>query len=816
MKRRWWLWIGLPALLLGACGAWVLADWWFCLPAEARAEYVGRDECQRCHEKEMKLWTGSDHDKAMDHAWPDTVLADFNNTEFTNYGVTSKFSRRGDEFFALTDGPDGALQEFKIDYVFGVYPLQQYLVTFPQGRVQCLPIAWDVPNKRWFHLYPGELIRHDDILHWTKPLQNWNYMCADCHSTNLRRNFDLKTETYHTTWSEIDVSCETCHGPGSLHVKLADKKWFFWDRQRGMALPQLKSADHRVEIETCAPCHARRRIVADGGAGGARFMDHYLPELMDTALYYPDGQILEEDYEYGSFTQSKMYHNAVRCSDCHNPHSLYVNFSKIDAETGRARVVDNRACGGANGQCHLLSKYDTPQHDHHPKREQPGALCVDCHMPITPYMVVDPRRDHSLRIPRPQLTVDLGIPNACNRCHNDPAKGETAKWAVEKVEQWYGKKTEPQQFAYAIAAGRQGELRGEKLLDAVVRRKELSAMVRSSALSLLVQYPEGWSAATHNLNDAEPLVRATAVRAMEMAGPDECFRHLRRALTDPLRAVRTEAARILVAVPTSEFQPAERRAFDLALQEYIDGQGAMNDQPGAHVALAMVYERQDKADRAEGEYRTALRLDPEFVPARVNLAMLFSATGRREAAIAAFRETVALAERRLATALDIAKQLPAVRKKLAEAPHGSATLGTLEAQVRALEARGDEARDLERLLGRSHYSMGLLWAEEEKSLGQAERELATAARLLPLDPRIRYNHGLALAKLGRAEAAEHELKNAYALVPNEPDFAVGLATFYRDQQRWADALPYAEQLVRLRPSDAGWRQLLQDVQQHLK
>ncbi|MFH1264437.1 MAG: multiheme c-type cytochrome, partial [Planctomycetota bacterium] len=281
---------------------WLAVDWWTCLP-EGEAEsatYVGREVCGRCHEKELREWTGSDHDLAMDHATSETVLGNFDDQEFTHFAVTSKMFRRDGEFFITTDGGDGQMQTFPIKYTFGFRPLQQYLVEFPDGRVQCLPITWDTENERWYHLYPGEPIPHDDVLHWTRPLQNWNYMCAECHSTNLQKNYSLADNAYHTTFSEIDVSCETCHGPGSLHVELADAWGVFWDRRYGYGLPRLKAPDPRVEIETCAPCHSRRRIVFPGSRPGRKLLDHYLPEVLDNNLYYADGQVLEEDYVYGS------------------------------------------------------------------------------------------------------------------------------------------------------------------------------------------------------------------------------------------------------------------------------------------------------------------------------------------------------------------------------------------------------------------------------------------------------------------------------------------------------------------------------------
>ncbi len=731
-------------LLLAVCvvlcsaGALLWLDWWICMSEGETAGYVGREKCAECHPAETEAWIGSDHDRAMDLATPENVLGSFDDQEFTHQrsgpdgfrGATSKMSRRGDEFFVTTDNAAGQLETFPVKYVFGVHPLQQYLVEFPDGRVQCLPIAWDTKAQRWFHLYPDEDIPAGDQLHWTGPLQNWNYMCAECHSTDLQKNYDLKTNSYHTTFSEIDVSCETCHGPGSLHVKLAESRGVFWDRRIGYGLPRLKSEDPRVEVETCAPCHSRRRIVYPGYRPGEKFLDHYMPELLDNNLYYADGQILEEDYVYGSFIQSRMHREKVRCSDCHDPH------------TARVKFDDNRLCC----QCHLPATYDTVGHHHHSDSSKPGTLCVECHMPETTYMVVDPRRDHSLRIPRPDLTLALGIPNACTGCHHDETKKETPQWAEDQVRQWYGPLKGPPHFAHAIAAGREGRPEGQQQLEAVIRRKDISAAVRASAILLLGHYPShaGHTAVERGLKDPEALVRAAAVRAMELQPPELLHQHVTPLLRDPVRAVRVEAARILTQVPMNLLGPKNREAMDAALAEYLTGQESMSDQAAAHLNMAVVKTNFGQIEEAEGEYQTALRLDPQFFPARANLAMLYNQQGRN-----------------------------------AEA----------EEQLRRLIELQPEMAD-------AHYSLGLLLAEDESRLAETADSLARAAELAPNDARIHYNHGLALQRLQRPDEAERSLKKAYELMPAVPDYLHALTILYVQQERWSRALKCAEELAR--------------------
>ena len=416
--------------------------------SQASATFIGRERCAACHPHQQEAWLGSHHDLAMQEARDDTVRGDFNDASFTHFGVTSRFFRRNGGFFINTEGPDGKLADYEISHTFGVTPLQQYLVSFPDGRMQALSIAWDSRPReagggRWFHLYPDERIPPEDELHWTRPSQNWNWMCAECHSTNLRRNYDSATDRYRTIWSEIDVSCEACHGPGSNHlawaegmaanqapdpalvatkglvVALDERRGVTWSPAAdGKPVRNPPPRGHR-EVEVCAQCHARRAGLADGLNHGAPLLETHDPVLLSPGLYFADGQQQDEVYTYGSFLQSRMHAQGVTCSDCHDPHS------------GRLRTPGNSLCA----QCHPPARYDQPGHSLHPHGSA-GAQCVACHMPVRTYMVVDPRHDHAMRVPRPDLSQRLGTPDPCTACHQDK---DTA-WAAEVIAAAFGQR----------------------------------------------------------------------------------------------------------------------------------------------------------------------------------------------------------------------------------------------------------------------------------------------------------------------------------------------------------------------------------------
>ncbi|HEY3186987.1 MAG TPA: cytochrome c3 family protein, partial [Solirubrobacteraceae bacterium] len=363
-----------------------------------------------------------------------SVRGDFDGTEFARDGVMSRFLRRDGKFVVQTDGADGKITDFPVAYTFGVAPLQQYLIEQPGGRLQGLTIAWDTERRRWFHLYPDEKTPPGDVLHWTGRYQGWNAMCASCHSTNLEKHYDARADRYATTWSEINVSCQSCHGPGERHAAAA--------RPGGDGLVDVKPR----EIEVCAPCHARRAELRAAPVPGEPLYDDYLPALLTTDLYHADGQQLGEVYEYGSYRQSRMYQAGVRCTDCHDPHRL-----TLVADGNALCVRCHQGAPDTQRFPGLRAKsYDSPEHHFH-AAGSPGALCVNCHMPARTYMVIDARRDHSIRIPRPDLTVKIGTPNACSGCHSD----RTPAWATDAIARRYGPDRAPH-YGEALAAGRAG------------------------------------------------------------------------------------------------------------------------------------------------------------------------------------------------------------------------------------------------------------------------------------------------------------------------------------------------------------------------
>ncbi|MEX2579079.1 MAG: tetratricopeptide repeat protein [Verrucomicrobiales bacterium] len=740
------------------------------------AAFVGAENCRTCHEKEFDDWLGSDHHKAMNPATEEFVLGDFDNVEFDHFGQVFRFFRKGEEFWVNAPDADGERKAMMVEYTFGHEPLQQYLIPLPGGRYQALQVCWDSRpesegGQRWFHLYPDEPVPPDDVLHWTRRHFNWNYMCADCHSTNLQKNFDAETLTYDTTWSEMNVSCEACHGPGSAHVEWAEaenavvKKEFAeladYVESKGLVVT-LKEPEEagwaidpetnqpkrttplasNVQVEACARCHSHRQLMEPVFRAGESFHDTHVPSVISDQLYHHDGQIDEEVYVYGSFVQSKMYHAGVRCTDCHDPHT-----SKLVAQ-GNALCL----------QCHQAEPYNTPAHHFHPV-DSTGASCVECHMPHKAFMVVDDRRDHSLRVPRPDLAAELGTPDACTQCHTD----QTREWATEAFKEWWGSAPRNAHYGEILSEARQGEPGSLERLIALANDLDRPAIVRAAAVETLgQQLPDAESArvVAARLGDPEPAVRIQALAALQSYPPEQRLEMAADLLDDPVRSVRAEAARVLAAA-NARFTPEQEAAFERAAAEFLAKQEAISDRAAGHMGRALFYADLGKVDDAEAAYRLATKVEPESVPARVNLAELLLEGNRPEEAEKEFRA--------------------AVESAMAENEEGL--------------ARDALARFLIRM---KRYDEGV-------------EELKLATELMPNHARTQYFYGVALNSLGQFEEAIPYLEKAHALDPYNLEYLTGLAAIFRDGGLTERSLEYARAALRLQPENPQLQQLVRSL-----
>ena len=736
---------------------------WVCLllplSALGNPSFVGSAACQGCHAVEYKAWQGSHHERAMQVASDATVLGDFGGADFKYAGTTSRFFRDEHRFMVRTEGADGEPADFEVSHTFGVAPLQQYLVTFPDGRLQALNIAWDSRpasqgGQRWFHLYPGEDIDHEDPLHWTGSQLNWNFMCADCHSTDLRKNYSSTNDTFATTWSEISVGCESCHGPGQphlawaqtqsedttanngLHIVFDDRANAHWSINEGAATAtRNRPIQARKEVETCAACHSRRISIAAGAEGQGAFLQHFMPALLTEDLYHADGQIQDEVFVWGSFIQSRMFDAGVTCSDCHDPHSQEL------------RLPGNATCL----QCHSGEAFNSRVHHHHEVESSAGE-CVSCHMPATDYMVVDPRRDHSFRVPRPDLSLEFGTPNACNGCHQE----KSVEWAAEQFRAWYPDVGKPfQDWTEAFSKARRGDRSAAPLLRDLAANISRPEIARATALRELMPFLDQTALPVLQaaLRDDSALVRMAAVGVLESVAPGDRYALASHLLDDPVRTVRIEAGRVL-APAMAQLTQAQQARVRTAVTEYAKSQEFHADRAESQANLGNLYRNLMEYSEAVTRYRKATVLDPHFSPAWVNLSDLFRSMGQDDQAIAVLREAV----------------------------QASPSSGLIR------------------------HSLGLAQVRNGDT-DAAVNSLGMAARLEPESARFTYVYAVALHSTGQLQTAIDTLVMAHDRHPHDRDILLALTTFHRDGGQLEQARSWADKLLALDPGNPQYRQL---------
>ncbi len=557
--------------------------------------FIGTETCKSCHQQEFSEWQNSHHDLAMQLADSTTILGDFDNATFKNKGINYSFFKKGSDFYVNTEGAGGKYQDYKIAYTFGVTPLQQYLIEFPDGKYQCLLAAWDAKQQKWYDLQPNLKVHHDEWMHWTGGSMTWNNMCADCHSTNLQKKYDATTGKYNTTYSIINVSCEACHGPSSTHIEYYENE----EKYKDINPPKLymdASMNSKELVQKCARCHSRRSQLTEYFDYKGHFLDHYNPSKMIDPVYELDGQIKDEDYVYGSFVQSKMYHNGVSCKDCHDVHSL-----KLKKE-GNALCLS----------CHE-PKYDTYSHHFH-KQNTEASQCINCHMTGKTYMGNDFRRDHSFRVPRPDQTLTYGTPNACNTCHTD----KTAKWASNFIKSKYGEKR-PEHYSDNLLAGYHGD---NEAFYKVFSKTNNPEIIRATALN---QYgnqslsEEEINRLIALVNDSSALVRNETVLTLGKLNQLDLSETIEPLLLDSVRLVRISAARYL-NMKNSEV--LENDSFKTAQKEYLNELKVNTDFASGQHQIALYNQAKGNTDKAIEAYKKALKIDNYYNRSRMNLALL--------------------------------------------------------------------------------------------------------------------------------------------------------------------------------------------------
>jgi predicted CXXCH cytochrome family protein len=719
MSKRRIFWLALActtmAAAIVACLLWPPRS----PGAATTASFVGTPSCANCHQEQFANWQQSHHRHAMEVADATSVLGDFNEVKFTYFGSTSRFFTRDGQYFVETDNARGELETFRIAYTFGWTPLQQYLIEFPDGRMQALGIVWDSRpaadgGQRWYHLYPEEKVTHDDPLHWTGAFQNWNSRCAACHSTNLVRNYAQEANRYNTTWQDVNVGCEACHGPGSRHVEWAgspgrsqdnglttDVRRLWTPAVGKQPIPRHGDTAMSGQLQACAGCHSRRAELQHPDVAASFFDNYTLSPLLD-GLYFSDGQMRDEVYETGSFLQSRMHQNHVSCTNCHEPHS------------GSLRVQGNGLCL----QCHQAPRFSTAEHSFH-KPDTPGAQCVNCHMPPRTYMGVDVRRDHSFRIPDPAHSLKSGTPNACTQCHTN----RNDRWAADFLAKRTGTTGPRYPHAELLAAARRNDPAIAPELLAYAGNAGNPPVLRSIALMESGRFPGPQQSDTVRaaLKSGDPLVRLGAASALDSMDAGQRLALLGPLLEDPVKSVRHAVARQLVDIPLAQAPQELRTRLGRLFDEYRNTLQHNADMPESMSDLGLFLGAQGDTEAAEKALLHARRLSPRYLAAMLNLADLHRARNRDD-----------LGE-------------PILLEALAEYPES----------------------------GDAHHMLGLLYVRTGRT-SQSVSLLRKASELAPDNPQYALVHALALIETGDRPRGLAILATAQRRFPHDTQIRLAL------------------------------------------
>ncbi len=706
--------------------------------AEAFAKYAGSESCRECHAEAFNDWMGSDHQLA--ERLPDAKLdnpAFEPPREYQHAKQTTQISSTNGTYQVSTRGLSGTKEDFQVERIIGERPLRQYLIPFPNGRLQTLDASYEPEKNEWFNVYGDEDRQPGEWGHWTGRGMSWNTQCASCHNTRLRKNYDHKADTYTTASAEMSVGCEACHGPMKAHVDWRKKYPETTDTD-----PTIKKFDKDQWIGACGMCHSRRTELTGDFVPGDNYLDHFSHVIPnETDIYFADGQVRDENYVFTSFLGSRMYHAGVRCMDCHQPH------------TTKTILPGNVLCM----RCHAAPTPEYPKspiidpagHSHHQLSGE-GALCVNCHMPQTTYMQRDPRRDHGFTIPDPLLTKEHGIPNACNRCHQD----KDVDWSIKAVEEWYGPRMDRPTRTRArwVAGARAGDAGTRDNLLQMLRTEELPfwRAVAADLLDPWVYDPAVADALLTEVSSTNALLRGTVAQTLGPLvrnGSARVEGQLRKLLADPVRKVRVDAAWAL------------RDRLDLnseAGQDLLRSLDYSLDMPTGALQMGVFHLDRKDTTTALKYIEWAIKLDGYSAPLRHEYAIALSMAGRPKDAVAALKEAV--------------------------------RLNPNEAEFR--------------------FKLGLAYHETGESF-RTIGELEEAVRLNPRHSRAWYNMGLMLNQMGEPDRAIVALENAEKAEPNDPEIPYALATVLISVERRYDAAEAAMRALRIAPNYGPARAFLE-------
>ncbi len=643
---------------MSACTPACVGLWLLWLAAFAAAQtnpqpaapgpFAGSVSCRQCHEAFYQLWAPSHHGLAMQPYTPEFAQKNLTAHEApVKIGKYEYLARVGrEEGWVLERGPEGE-KRLAIAHVMGGKNVYYFLTPLERGRLQTLPVAYDVRTREWFDT-AGSGVRHfpgagaDAPVHWTDPMFTFNTSCYGCHVSQLSTNYDGKTDTYRTTWAEPGINCESCHGPAQEHVRVCqaaarsvpvrpseETPHGVTTNPQDLKIISTKSFTVEQTNSMCGSCHTKMSPVSASFKPGERYFDRFDLTTLEHPDFYPDGRDLGENYTMTTWRMSPCVKSGkLDCVHCHTSSGRY-RFKNVENP--------NAACL----PCHKERVENAAAHTHH-QADSVANRCIACHMPMTDFARMT-RSDHSMRPPAPAASLKFKSPNACNLCHND----KDAAWADQQVRQWHQRDYQSLILAQGslIDAARRGDWSRLSDILAYIGSKDRDEVFATSLIRLLhsCQLQAKWQVVIKALQeDPSPLVRAAAAQALDGYVSPEAIKSLARATADEYLLVRVRAAASLAAVPTEQLPNEYRAAVARATTELLEALSARPDDYTSGYNLGNFYMQRGDQDKALSYYLTAIRLRPDFVPPHVNLAFVFNAKGQNDKAEASIRSAIAL------------------------------------------------------------------------------------------------------------------------------------------------------------------------------
>jgi len=714
--------------------------------------FVGSQSCRECHEKFYQLWSTSFHGLAMQPYT--TELARTNLTEQKTEVVAGKYRFRADlsKSVVLERTSDGE-KRYPIVQVMGGKNVFYFLTPLERGWLQVLPVAYDVRRREWFDTTASAMRhfgdRRDEALYWKDRPLTFNTSCFGCHVSQLSKNYDLKADSYNTTWAEPGINCETCHGPSGGHVELFHKLPTNQPAPADIQLIVLSKLTTEQRNATCAPCHAKMSPLTMNFAPGDRYFDHFDLVGFESADFYPDGRDLGENYTYTSW----------RCSPCAKGGQL--DCVHCHTSSGRYRFKDPVKANDACLPCHAARVANAPEHTHH-KAGTAGNECISCHMPMTEFARMR-RSDHSMRPPTPATTLLYNSPNACNLCHTN----QTAAWADKLVREWRPRDYQKPvlERAALIAAARKQDWKKLPDMLSYLSRTNREEMQTVSLIRLLANSvaDEQWPVLRRLMADPSPLVRASAAEALGQHLDQPNTAALCQAAGDDYALVRVRAATALAAVPEDRLPEDQRARVRRALGELMESMRSRPDDMASHYNLGNLHMSRSQMTEAVTEFETASRLVPDALPPRVNVALAYNALGRNDKAEASLRQALSLDSTNAAANLNLGMLL-AELGKMSEAEQ--AFRAAFKADPRSAQA----AYNLGVLLSKEQPREGLIWC-------------GRAAELRPENPQYGYTYAFFLYQAGRLDEAIKAIRSVCQSHPEHEDSRLLERQLLQEQER---------------------------------